>query len=324
MNQSCQAEGAEAGGGKPPAFAHVPVLMREVLEALRPQSGQNYLDGTLGGGGHAEAVLEASSPSGFLYACDRDRAAVQAAGERLGRFAGRFEIRQCEYEKADWVPEGACAGALLDLGVSSHQLDTPGRGFSFLNDGPLDMRMNPQEGATAADIINSWPEADLARLFWEFGDERAARRIARRIAEERQVRPMATTGQLAALVERVEPRRGRPSHPATRVFQALRIEVNDEIGTLRRGLDLAWSRLAPGGRLAVISFHSLEDRVVKEFMRAKARDYDVMGPVDRPEFRQPRSPHGMAVTRKAILPAEEELAANPRSRSSQLRVLEKC
>ena len=148
--------------------------------------------------------------------------------------------------------------------------------------------------------------------------------VARRIAEERQVRPMTTTGQLAGLVERVEPRRGRPSHPATRVFQALRIQVNDELGTLRRGLDQVWNLLAPGGRLAVISFHSLEDRVVKEYMRAKARDYDFTGPVDRPEFRQPRAPQGLAITRKAILPDEEERDANPRARSSQLRVLEKC
>lgn len=325
MDESFQASGWVEPGVNPPAgFTHIPVLRQEVLTALRPESGRAYFDGTLGGGGHALAVLEASSPNGFLYGCDRDEAAIRAAAERLAPFAGRFALRQGLFEHADWVPAGTCAGALLDLGVSSHQLDTPGRGFSFMHDGPLDMRMDPQRGVSAADIVNSWSEEDLARLFWEMGDERAARRIARRIAEERQVRPMTTTGQLAGLVERVEPRRGRPSHPATRVFQALRIQTNDELGTLRRGLDQAWNLLAPGGRLAVISFHSLEDRVVKEYMRAKARDYDFTGPVDRPEFRVDRAPHGIAITRKAILPSGEERDANPRARSSQLRVLEKC
>ncbi|HTI71977.1 MAG TPA: 16S rRNA (cytosine(1402)-N(4))-methyltransferase RsmH [Candidatus Limnocylindria bacterium] len=312
----------EPGAGR--GFTHVPVMMREVLEALRPADGRIYLDGTLGGGGHARAILEASSPGGFLYGCDRDEAAIRAASERLAPYSGRFELRQGVFEQVDWVPEEACAGILLDLGVSSHQLDTPGRGFSFMADGPLDMRMNPREGITAAEILNSWPEGELARLFWEYGDERAARRIARRIVEERQMSPMTTTGQLAALIERVEPRRGRPKHPATQSFQALRIATNDELGILRRGLETLWTRLARGGRFAIITFHSLEDRVVKEYFRALVRDYDIPGPVDRADLRVPRAPYALAVTRKALRASEEETAANPRARSAQLRVVEKC
>jgi 16S rRNA (cytosine1402-N4)-methyltransferase len=315
-----RAEAEKAPGA--PAHYHRAVLLTEVLEALQPCSGKTYFDGTIGGGSHAEAILEASSPTGFLYGCDRDPEAMRAAGERLARFAGRCELRQGNFADAAWLPAGECAGVILDLGVSSRQLDAAERGFSFMQDGPLDMRMNPEQGMTAADIVNERDEEELARLFWELGDERASRRIARRIVEERKVRSITTTGQLAAIVERVNPRRGQASHPATRVFQALRIEVNDEIGSLRRGLDRAWSLLATGGRLAVISFHSLEDRVVKDFMRVQARDYDVSGPVDDPHLRVPRSPRAIAITRKAILPSEAEIESNPRARSAQLRVIE--
>jgi 16S rRNA (cytosine1402-N4)-methyltransferase len=224
---------------------------------------------------------------------------------------------------AAWVPAGSCRGVLLDLGVSSHQLNRPERGFSFQQDGPLDMRMDDRGGRTAADVVNEWPADELARAFWELGDERDSRRIARAIETERKVRQFTTTGQLAACVERVCPRGGRRAHPATRVFQALRIVVNDELGALRRGLAAAMTILEPRGRLAVLTFHSLEDRIVRDFMREESRDYDFDGEVDLPDFRRPRAPRATRVTRRAILPDDAELADNPRARSAQLRVLEK-
>jgi 16S rRNA (cytosine1402-N4)-methyltransferase len=298
------------------------VLLVETLAALRPQDGGRHLDGTVGGGGHSAAILEASRPTGFLYGCDRDGDAVRAATERLAPFAGRLEVRHAPYATAaQWISAGTLDGVLLDLGVSSHQLDTAERGFSFQQDGPLDMRMDRRGGPTAADLVNSLPAAELANIFWELGDERDSRRIARAIEAERRMRRIETTGQLAGLVERVCPRRGRAAHPATRVFQALRIFVNDELGEVRRGLAAVFSLLKSGGRLAVITFHSTEDRLVKEFMREEARDYDVSGPLDLPDFRTPRTPRGVLLTRKPILPGPDERAENPRARSAQLRVL---
>ncbi len=307
-------------------FTHQPVLLAEVLAALRPRTGKRYFDGCCGGAGHSVAILEASAPTGFLFACDRDGDAVAVATERLARFAGRFELRRLNFADADgWIPSGSCAGALLDLGVSSHQLDTAGRGFSFQQDGPLDMRMDRRQDATAADLVNTLSVEDLAEIFWKYGGERDSRRIARALVRERTMQRIETTGQLAGLVERVSPRRGRKAHPATRVFQALRLAVNDELGSLRQGLQTAMEILEPGGRLAVITFHSLEDRLVNEFMRAEARDYDVPtdAPADQPHLRQARAPRGIRVTRKAQMPDEAEQVANPRSRSAQLRVLEK-
>jgi 16S rRNA (cytosine1402-N4)-methyltransferase len=207
--------------------------------------------------------------------------------------------------------------------VSSPQLDTAQRGFSFQQDGPLDMRMDQRQPQTAADLLNGAGEEELARIFWELGGERNARRFARAIAHDRQEHRFETTLQLAGLIERLEPRRGRKAHPATQVFQALRIAVNDEIASLRRGLEAALKILKPGGRLAVITFHSLEDRVVKEFGRTRARDYTVPGEVDVPELRVARTPELRLVARKAIKPGEAEMADNPRSRSAQLRVMEK-
>lgn len=307
-----------------PSFEHKPVLLAEVLEALKPRSGGTYVDGTLGGAGHAAAILDASSPTGWLFGCDRDGVAVEAARERLARFAGRFELRQANFaELSSWVPLGRCDGVLLDLGVSSPQLDWPERGFSFLLEGPLDMRMDRRQPVTAAELVNTAAEADLARVFWELGGEPQARRFARAVVQERGRRPFTTTRQLADLIERLAPRHGKRTHPATRVFQALRIQVNDELGALRAGLSGALRLLRPGGRLAVITFHSLEDRMVKEFGRAAARDYVFPGEVDVPELRQPRQPELRWVVRKAIVPGAEELAANPRSRSAQLRVMER-
>jgi 16S rRNA (cytosine1402-N4)-methyltransferase len=305
-------------------FQHVPVMPAEVLAALQPKQRGVYADGTVGGGGHAEAILEASSPSGWLYGCDRDGDAVEAASARLSRFAGRFEIRQGNFaELSQWVPAGSCDGVLLDLGVSSAQVDQAERGFSFQNDGPLDMRMDRRQALTARELVNGADETELAEIFWKFGEERQSRRFAREIVRARAETAIETTGQLAGLIEKIAPRHGRKAHPATRVFQALRIAVNLELEFVREGLLSLMTLLKPGGRMAIITFQSLEDRMVKQFGRDQTREYTFPGEVDVPELRRPRTPPMKWVTRKAILPGEAELAANPRSRSAQLRVLEK-
>jgi len=226
-------------------------------------------------------------------------------------------------ELADWVAEKSCDGVLLDLGVSSPQLDNAGRGFSFQHDGPLDMRMDDRQPITAADLVNGESAEQLAKFFWEYGGERESRRFAKAIVHDRALSKFKTTRQLAELVERLAPRRGKKAHPATKVFQALRIAVNNEIGSLKAGLAAAVKILKPGGRLAVITFHSLEDRVVKEFGREKTRDYTFSGAVDVPELRRPHMPELKWVSRKAVLPGAVELRENPRARSAQLRVLEK-
>jgi len=298
--------------------------MAEVLNALKPGPGGSYADGTVGGGGHAAAILSASSPTGRLFGCDRDGAALEAAAGRLAEFAGRFELRRGNFDGlAEWVALGSCDGVLLDLGVSSPQLDMPERGFSFQQDGPLDMRMDARQPLSAADLVNTAEAEALAKIFWEYGGERESRRFARAITQDRGTRKFVTTKQLADLIERLSPRRGRRTHPATGVFQALRIAVNDELGSLKRGLEAAVKILKPGGRLAVITFHSLEDRMVKEFGRARTRDYIFPGGVDVPELRVARVPEFRWVTRKAVKPGEAEQGENPRSRSAQLRVLEK-
>lgn len=300
---------------------HQPVLVEEVVGLLAPRPGGRYVDATVGTGGHAAALLQASSPDGWLWGFDRDPEALALARERLAPFAGRFELQQGNY--ADLLmklaPE-SCEGVLLDLGVSSLQLETPDRGFSFQADVPLDMRMDPGQRLTAADLVNSASEEELARWFWELGGERRSRAIARAIV---RARPVTRTAQLAELVSAVVGRGRGSRHPATQVFQALRIVVNDELGSLERGLDAAWRVLKPGGRLAVITFHSLEVRLVKAFGRERVRDYECPGGVDVPELRRPRPPQARWVTRKAVVPRPAELEANPRCRSAQLRVLEK-
>jgi 16S rRNA (cytosine1402-N4)-methyltransferase len=296
----------------------------EVLAALRPNSASLMADGTVGGGGHAASLLRASAPTGRLLGCDRDGMAVEAATARLSEFTGRFEIRRGNFaELADWVGAETCDGVLLDLGVSSPQIDLPERGFSFQEDGPLDARMDQRQELTAAKLVNEASAEELAGIFWRYGNEEQSRRMARAIVREREKGPLLRTRPLAELIERISPRAGRKTHPATKIFQALRMAVNDELASLQRGLEAAVRILKPGGRLAVISFHSVEDRVVKEFGRRLSRDYEWPGEVDVPELRRPRPPLMRWVWRKALKPGEAELRDNPRSRSAQCRVLEK-
>ena len=305
-------------------FIHEPVLLEEVLEALSPVSGGLYVDGTVGGGGHSEAILEACSPEGRLVAFDRDDWALEAAAKRLARFGNRLELhREAFAGLAKLLVKRPCDGVLLDLGVSSPQLDEAERGFSFQSDGPLDMRMDRRQRVTAEQLVNELEPEELAEIFWKLGGERKSRRIARAIFEQRSMQRLESTLQLAEVVERACPRRGARAHPATGVFQALRMAVNDELGQVERGLEAGWSVLKPGGRMAVITFHSGEDRAVKQFSRDLARPYTVRGEVDLPELREQREPLARELSRKAIKPSEAELDRNPRSRSAQLRVLEK-
>lgn len=305
-------------------FGHKPVMVAEVLMGLEPKPGGRYADGTIGAAGHAAAILAASSPDGWLYGCDRDETAVELGRRRLAEFAGRFELRQGNFaDLAEWVPAESCDGVILDVGLSSRVLDDPERGFSFQSDGPLDMRFDRGQAMKAADLVNGASAEELARIFWEFGGERQSRRLARAIVQERERRPFETTRQLAELVERLAPRRGKKSHPATKVFQAVRIEVNGELRSLEKGLVGALKILKPGGRLAVLSFHSLEHKIAKSFGRIRARDYTAAaGAEDIPELRQPRAPELKPVG-KTLKPGDAELASNPRSRSAQLRVWQK-
>lgn len=304
---------------------HQPVLLAEVVAALRPHPAGRYVDGTVGGGGHAAAVLAASSPTGWLYGCDRDGTAIEAATRRLAPFEGRFALRHGNFaDLAEWIEPESCDGVLLDLGASSLQFDDPDRGFSFQHDGPLDMRMDRRQSLTAAALVNELGADELARIFRDFGGEPQARRFAGAIVRERRRRRLATTRELAGLIERLSPRHGGKRHPATRAFMALRMAVNDELNSLQRALAAACTLLKRGGRLAVITFHSVEDRRVKEFGRVQAREYAFPGDVDVPELRTPRVPVLQWVHRRAIRPRAAELAANPRARSAQLRLLAKA
>ena len=305
-------------------FIHEPVLLEEVLSALQPAPGRLYVDGTVGGGGHAEAILEASGPDGRLVGFDRDDWALAAAARRLKRFGDRLELHREPFAGlAKCLAKASCDGVLLDLGVSSPQLDEAERGFSFQVEGPLDMRMDRRQPVSAAQLVNELEAGELATIFWELGGERRSRRIARAIVEQRDMQRIETTLQLADTVERACPRRGARTHPATGVFQALRMAVNDELGQVQAGLDAAWSVLKPGGCLAVITFHSGEDRLVKQFSRRLAKPYTVRGDVDVPELREPREPLARELSRKAIKPSDAEVGRNPRSRSAQMRAMEK-
>jgi 16S rRNA (cytosine1402-N4)-methyltransferase len=305
-----------------PAF-HEPVLLSETIDLLRPRSGGTYLDGTLGGGGHAEAILEASSPDGRLIGLDRDPVAVTAARERLARFGDRIEIHNTNFAEVDRTPgleRVRLDGALLDLGVSSAQIDDEARGFSYRRDTPLDMRMGPR-GEPVREWLSRAELSTITRVLREYGEERHALRIARSIVRERERAPIDTTGRLRALVESSVPSRGHPLKSVARVFQALRIMINDELESLARGLELCEERLIPGGRLAVIAYHSLEDRMVKRYFRELAAD--CVCPPDFPVCRCDKVSEVAILTRRPVVPSEEEVARNPRSRSARLRAIEK-
>jgi 16S rRNA (cytosine1402-N4)-methyltransferase len=302
-------------------------MAAEVLQYLKPHRGGIYLDGTLGGGGHARLILEASAPDGLLVGLDRDAVALAAARANLADFGTRVILQQGNFAEMgahlDLLGLKGLDGILLDLGVSSHQLDTPARGFSFREEGQLDMRMNPDEGDSAATVIATADTEELKRIFRDYGEERWAGKIAREIVSTREHRPIVTTLQLAELVSRVVPGGRVPQriHPATRVFQALRIHVNGELESLRTGLEAAWQRLNPGGRLVVISFHSLEDRIVKQAFRALAT-----GCICPPRFAVcvcGQQPAVEVLTRKAVRAADNEIQDNPRARSAVLRAIEK-
>jgi 16S rRNA (cytosine1402-N4)-methyltransferase len=299
---------------------HEPVMLAEVLSALNVQPGGRYVDCTLGGGGHSEAILERSQPGGTLVAIDADPDAIARAERRLARFAGKFELVNANFEnigevcrRLEFAPVN---GVLLDLGLSSDQLER-GRGFSFQHDEPLDMRFG-RSGVSAADIVNSYSEHDLADLIYRYGEEPANRRIARRLVE---ARPIGTTTQLAKAVEQAVGRRAnRKTHPATRTFQALRIAVNQELDVLAAALPQAHGLLGFGSRIAVLSYHSLEDRIVKDYFRRESRD--CVCPPGLPECRCGHKATLRAVTKGAQKPSLSEVAANARARSARLRAAE--
>ncbi len=303
---------------------HVPVLLREVVDALQPADGERYLDGTFGAGGYTQALLDTADCR--VIALDRDPDAIAAGQVLAERYPARLLLIEgrfgdmAELLEAEGVRE--VDGVALDLGVSSTQFDRPERGFSFRASGPLDMRME-KRGPSAADLVNEADEAELADIFWRYGEERRSRRVARAIVEQRKTKRIETTAELAEIVRRAVGLSAKDeSDPATRVFQALRIAVNDELGELERGLAAAEQVLAPGGRLAVVSFHSLEDRAVKDFVRARA------GRTPAPSRHAPPSREHRAatlrdLTRRPVMPSDAEVAANPRARSARLRVAEK-
>lgn len=308
---------------------HVPVLADEVVTMLAPVPGSLQIDGTVGGGGHAERMLEATDPDGRLLGLDADGAAIARVEVRLRpRFGDRLELRQGNFrELARVAPEAGFSvvdGCFFDLGLSSQQLVDTDRGFGFRAGGPLDMRFDTSRGKPAAEIIATLDATALAALFRRYGEEPFAGRIARAIVEARSEAPVRTAEQLAALVERVAPSRvagRRRVHPATRVFQALRIAVNEELDALSEGLAGALDLLRPGGRLVVLSYHSLEDRIVKQFFQAERRGCNC--PPEAPICVCGRAPRVRLVTPKGIVPGEEEIATNPRARSARLRVAER-
>ena len=307
-------------------FEHVPVLYNEVMEALDVKPDGIYVDGTVGGGGHSSGICERLSSDGTLIAVDRDTAALEAAGARLREYGCTKKFIHANYSETDVIAEAAGAGVqgiLLDLGVSSFQLDNAERGFSYMHDAPMDMRMNEDDIMTAYDVINGYSEKDLARIIKEYGEEKWASRIAQFIVRARSEAPVRTTGELTDIIKAAIPARARRTgpHPAKRTFQAIRIEVNDELGHLREAVQKLPDLLASGGRLAIITFHSLEDRIVKtEFEK---RLDPCTCPKEFPVCVCGKVADVKKVTRKPVVPSEEELEVNPRARSAKLRVIEK-
>lgn len=306
-------------------FNHIPVLLQEVVQLLQPQPGHLFIDGTVGAGGHAAAILEATAPNGRLLAFDKDAEAITFARQRLAIFGDRVTFIQASYAEMGQIAPThtfhAVNGILLDLGLSSRQLDDSQRGFSFMRTGPLDMRFDTTQGETAADLINNLTADELADLFWQYGEERHSRRLARAIVSQRQTDgPFTTTTQLADFIAG-QTRGQQRIHPATRIFQALRIAVNDELATVEQGVKTAVSLLKPGGRIAVISFHSLEDRFVKQYFRQQSQS--CICPPRQPICTCAAQATLQLVTRKVVMASDAEIEANPRSRSARLRVAEK-
>jgi 16S rRNA (cytosine1402-N4)-methyltransferase len=319
---------ATPGGPPLDATGHRPVLLHPLIQSLQPRPGQTFIDGTLGAGGYVTAFLERVRPGGRILAIDRDPAAVALAQRR---FAADSDVIVEHGDFADLesvaakhgIGTGTVDGVTLDLGISSVQLDDPTRGFSFRLDGPLDMRMDPSGGQSAADIVNEWSDADLTALIRTYGDERFARAIAAAVVRRRSDQPITTTTQLREIVERTIPRRFWPKriHPATRTFQALRIEVNHELESLNSGLQAAIRILRPGGRLGVVSFHSLEDTIVKNALHVSAQN--CLCPPQQTHCTCAHRASLLLLSRKAIKPDAAELADNPRARSARLRVAER-
>jgi 16S rRNA (cytosine1402-N4)-methyltransferase len=303
------------------ALTHQPVLYQEIIHALHPNSRGRYVDGTLGAGGHAAGLLAASEPGGLLLGLDVDPQAIRVASRNLAPFGERARINRSSYtrlaEQLASLGWDSVDGILIDLGASSLQFDSPERGFSFQADGPLDMRFDPSNPLTAAEIVNTWPETELADVIYRYGEEPSSRRIARAIV---QARPVQGTRELAAIVTKVLGRHGS-HHPATQTFQALRIAVNGELEAVEKVLPQAISALGPGGRLAVITFHSLEDRLVKEYFRREGKD--CLCPPGQPVCTCGHKASLREITRHPIRPQEAEIKRNPRARSAKLRVVEK-
>ena len=308
-------------------FRHLSVLPDEVIQFLNPRPGGIYLDGTLGGGGHARMILERCTPDGVLIGIDQDQEALQAAGQRLADFGTAARLVHGNFgeleQYLDRIKIPALDGFILDLGVSSHQLDSAGRGFSFQQDAPLDMRMDTSGGETAADLLNDLPEPELERIIRDYGEERWAKRIAAFIARARQEAPFVTTLQLVDIVKGAVPKAKWEEriHPATRTFQAVRIAVNHELESLEKGLRAALDRLKPDGRGIVISFHSLEDRIVKHIFREYATGCTC--PRNFPVCACDNTPRVRVLTGKPVTATTQEIEINPRSRSAKLRAVEK-
>ena len=305
------------------SFGHTPVLIQEAMGLLKPRPGERYLDGTLGGGGHTEQILLRSSPDGRVLGLDWDEDALIAARQRLNRFGDRLTIVQASFQQAKVILTdmnwGRLDGVLLDLGVSSHQFDAAERGFSFQSSAPLDMRMDRRQRLTAREIVNTFPEAEIARIISEYGEEPRARRIAAMITAERQVRAIETTAELARIIGRARGRRNRAHHPATQTFQALRIAVNRELESLREFLENGYEMLQPGGRMVIISFHSLEDRLVKTAFHKWSQK--CLCPPRTMKCECGWSQKVQRLTRKPIIASAEEVRANPRARAAKLRAV---
>ena len=308
-------------------FQHKSVLLKECIENLNIRPDGIYVDGTLGGAGHSLEIVKRLTAGGLLIGIDQDQAAIEAAGERLAEYEGRFRIVRSNYVHMAQVlaDEGIreVDGILLDLGVSSYQLDTPKRGFSYMEDAPLDMRMDQRQEKTARDIVNGYTEQELYRVIRDYGEDKFAKNIAKHIARARQDRPVETTGELAAIIKEAIPARVRAQggHPAKRTFQAIRIELNQELSVLSEALGQMVGLLKPGGRLCIITFHSLEDRIVKT--RFREWEHPCTCPPDFPVCVCGKKSQGRAVSRKPILPGKEEWEENSRSKSAKLRVFEK-